>query len=249
MPDVLFLIVLAPVVGSFISVVSGRYPHWQEIAMGRSRCPSCGQVLTASELVPIVSWLVQRGRCRSCAGWISARYLWIELAATTVAVWGAIMVSGPLLFVTCGLGWTLVALAAIDARHFVLPDLLTLPLGLAGLAVAWTLHPEHLVGNVVGAVVGYVSFLVLAVAYERLRGRPGLGLGDAKLFAAAGAWVSWSGLPSIAIIAGLSGLGAALLHAALTRRPLDLKTRLPFGPFLAFGFWLVWLHGPLVLNF
>jgi leader peptidase (prepilin peptidase)/N-methyltransferase len=249
MPDAAFLILLAPVVGSFISVVSARYPNWRTIALGRSRCPRCDQTLTASELVPIVSWLVQRGRCRTCAGWIGARYLWIELAAIAVAVWSALLLSGPLLAVTCGLGWVLVALAAIDARHFVLPDVITLPLALAGLAVAWTLQPEHVFGNVVGAVVGYVSFFVLAFAYERLRGRAGLGLGDAKLFAAAGAWVSWSGLPSIAIIAGLSGLGAALLHAALTRQPLDLKARLPFGPFLAFGCWVVWLHGPLVFNF
>lgn len=240
------VILLAPLIGSFISVVSARYPDWRSIALGRSRCPGCGHTLSPRDLVPIVSWLAQRGRCRHCAGRIGVRYLWIELAALALAVWAAALISGPLVLITCALGWTLLALAAIDARQFVLPDIITFPLAAAGLAMTWFHRPEDFTDHVLGMAAGYLAFLLIAIAYRRLRKRPGLGLGDAKLFAAAGAWLSWWSLPSVALIAGVSGLGAALLSAALMRTPLDPTRRLPFGPYLAFGFWVVLLHGPLV---
>ncbi len=243
------IILSSSAIGSFISVVGARYPDWRAIAIGRSHCLRCGRILAARELIPIISWLAQRGRCRGCGCRIGARYLWIELAALAVAVWSASMTSGPLLLVTCGLGWTLIALATIDMRHFVLPDAITLPLIVAGLAVSWLYHPGHLLENAVGPVAGYMSFVLLSIAYRRLRGREGLGRGDAKLFAAAGAWVAWWGLPSVAVVAGMTGLGAALLQARVKGKPIDLTARLPFGPFLAFGLWVVWLYGPLVLRF
>jgi leader peptidase (prepilin peptidase) / N-methyltransferase len=249
MLDNVLIILLAPLIGSFVAVVVTRYSNWRAIAIGRSRCPRCGRTLAARDLVPIVSWLVQRGRCRFCAGPIGVLYLRIELAALAIAVWAACLVPGPLLAITCGLGWTLLALGEIDARRFVLPDVITGPLLLSGLAVAWLYQPDQFLDHVLGAAAGYLSFFLLSDIYRRLRGRVGLGLGDAKLFAAAGAWVSWLGLPSIALIAGASGLATVLLHSLAKSAPIEPGSRLPFGPFLAFGLWIVWLYGPLVLGY
>jgi len=132
-----WLLVLAPIVGSFVGVVATRFAAPQTILWGRSRCPHCGHSLTARDLVPFASWLALRGRRRHCAAAISAAYPVIELAALAIAVWSLAVADGAMVWVTAGLGWTLLALAAIDWRHFVLPDFLTLPLIAAGLAAAW----------------------------------------------------------------------------------------------------------------
>jgi leader peptidase (prepilin peptidase)/N-methyltransferase len=152
--------------------------------------------------------------------------------------------SGWLISASALYGWTLLALAWIDQRHQLLPDALTLPLLPAGLAVAWTAvgnaWPDHLIG----AVSGFAAFYAIGVAYRHLRKRPGLGLGDAKLLAGIGAWVAWQGLASVVLLAALSGL-LLVLARRFSGRPLELAERLPFGPHLALGGWLVWLHGPV----
>ena len=131
--------------------------------------------------------------------------------------------------------------AVIDARRLILPDYLTLPLTAAGLALAW-LQPPDLTTRLIGAAAGFLVFAGIAFLYRKIRQRDGLGLGDAKLLAAAGAWLGWEDLPSVVLIASVGGL-----IWALVKRP-DAKTQLPFGPFLALGFWLVWRFGPLVLT-
>jgi len=126
----------------------------------------------------------------------------------------------------------------IDAKHLILPDYLTLPLIPLGLLlVRW--QPPDLTDRLTGACLGFAVFAAIGALYRRLRGRDGLGLGDAKLLAGAGAWVGWQGLPSVVLIAALLGLVWALITRARSDR------QLPFGPFLALGFWLVWWLGPL----
>ena len=141
-------------------------------------------------------------------------------------------------FIAVGLAAPLLTAAAIDARRLILPDFLTLPLIPLGLAMAW-LEPPDLATRAIGALSGFLTFAGIGWLYRRWRGRDGLGLGDAKLLAAAGAWVGWQGLPSVVLIAAIGGLAWALL----TRQRADQK--MPFGPFLAAGFWLVWWLGPL----
>jgi leader peptidase (prepilin peptidase)/N-methyltransferase len=143
-------------------------------------------------------------------------------------------------------GWWLLALGWIDLRRWILPDVLTLPLIPIGLVLAAVLGPEELVDRIAGAAFGYAGLWAVAWIYRRLRGRDGLGLGDAKLLAAAGAWVGVSGLPSV--LAG--GAIAALLAAgglALAGTRLRRDSALPFGPFLAAAAWAVWLFGPIGL--
>lgn len=243
--EVLFLIIVAPFVGSFLGVAVARLPARRSVIFGRSTCPECHHTLAAVDLIPILSWLLLRGRCRYCNRDIGAFYPAMELAATALAIWAAFIVSGWVFSATCVLGWMLVALAAIDQRQFVLPDELTLPLIPLGLLVSGLIASENLLPHSIGTAAGFLVFAAVAWAYGRLRGRKGLGFGDAKLLAAAGAWVSWTGLPSVVLWASASALVFALVRARLHGR-ISLEQRLAFGPHLCLGLWIVWLYGPLL---
>lgn len=239
-------VLAAPFVGSFLGVLVTRARSPQSILAGRSTCDRCGHRLGATDLVPLASWLTSRGRCRHCGQAIGAFYPMIELAALGVALWSAWLATDWLLWPSCLLGWLLLALAAIDWRCFLLPDLLTLPL-LGGGLVLWAVaEPASLVSHAIGAAAGGAFILALRQAYWLLRRREGIGLGDAKLLAAAGAWVSWEGLPSVLLVASVAALASSLLRYKRSGS-ISLVDRVPFGAFLCLGTWLVWLYGPLGL--
>jgi leader peptidase (prepilin peptidase) / N-methyltransferase len=161
-------------------------------------------------------------------------------AAAAVAL-AALLVAGDEAVPAAILGWTLLALALIDLRHGILPDLLTLPLLLLGLAFAAAARRGLPVDEALGAAAGYAAFAGIAALYRRLRGREGLGLGDAKLLAAGGAWLGWSALPAIVAAASLSALGLAALGAA-RGRPSAADREIRFGPFLCLAVWAVFLY-------
>jgi leader peptidase (prepilin peptidase)/N-methyltransferase len=242
----LWPIVAAPFVGSFLGVLILRLPAGAPVLLGRSRCPACAHTLSPLDLVPLASWLAMRGRCRYCAAPLARFYPAIELAALAVALSAWSATTGWLLWASCGLGWTLLALAVIDQREQLLPDTLTLPLIPVGLVVAYFDDPAGLLDHAIGAVAGYAVFVLVELVYARLRSRAGLGRGDAKLLAAAGAWVAWTGLPHVVLLAALAALAAAAV-ARLTGHAIHATTRIAFGPWLALGAWLVWLYGPLYL--
>jgi len=240
------LLAAAPFVGSFLGVVIRRLPDGASIVRGRSRCEHCQAVLTVRDLIPLASWLAIRGHCRHCGHYIGWFYPGVELGAVLIAAISLLVDRGAPAWLDWVLGCWLLTLGWIDARRWLLPDLLTLPLVLAGLgAVAW-LAPGELTDRGVGAVAGFLGLSAVAWAYRRLRGREGLGGGDTKLFAAAGAWVGASGLPSVLLGAAVAALIVAggLVVAGLR---LDRHSPIPFGPFLALATWLVWLFGPLAL--
>lgn len=247
LPADMFVVMAAPFIGSFVTSLAHRLPVGAPIAVARSACPQCGEVLSPWSLVPIVSWIAQRGRCRHCGGSISLSYPLIEIAALALAIWSLSMVSGWVFAVSCILGWALLALALIDARHFILPDILTLPLIAAGLAVTFFIDPAQTLPHFLAAVIAGASLTLLATLYRTFRGREGLGLGDAKLFAAGGAWVGLAGLPGIILIACFTALAWALVQCGIQRN-LSADMRIAFGPFLALGIWLVWLYGPVEMN-
>jgi leader peptidase (prepilin peptidase) / N-methyltransferase len=236
----------APFVGSFLGVVIDRLPAGRPLLLGRSTCDACARTLRPQDLVPIVSWLVRRGRCAHCGAALSLFYPAIELAAFAVALSAAWLLTGWLLIVSCVLGWVLLCLAVIDHRHLLLPDALTLPLIPAGLAVAWAIDPALLPDHLAGALAGFAAFALIALVYRRLRGREGLGLGDAKLLAAAGAWLGWQALPGVVLIGAVCALALALARAA-AGGTLSATTRIAFGSYLALAFWLVWLFGPVLV--
>jgi leader peptidase (prepilin peptidase) / N-methyltransferase len=239
-----YLLGVALPVGSFLGVVIERLPEEGSPLTGRSCCAHCGAPLGWRDLFPLASWAATRGRCRHCSAWLGWFYPGVELGALAIALLSLAVDRGAEAWIDAGLGWWLLALGWIDWRHMILPDALTLPLIPLGLAVAGTLQPDELWDPVVGVVFGYLGLRAVAWTYHRLTGRAGLGLGDAKLLAAAGAWVGATGLPSVVAGAALAGLAAAGA-IMLTGRRLDRHSALPFGPFLAAAIWLVWLFGPL----
>ena len=247
-PGWLLPVLVAPFVGSFLGLVVTRLALGGRVVFGRSACPDCHHRLGPADLVPLFSWLAARGRCRHCGGAIGAIYPGIELAALVVAAWAATLVSGWLLWASCLLGWALLALSVIDWRHQALPDRLTLPLLAVGLAVAYGARPDGLADHLAGAAVGFAAFALIGWLYRRSRGREGLGLGDAKLLAAAGAWLSWTGLPGVVMVAAATALTGLALRRALAGLALRPDTRLAFGPYLALGTWLVWLYGPITIG-
>jgi leader peptidase (prepilin peptidase)/N-methyltransferase len=185
-----------------------------------------------------------RGCCRRCGGGIDPLYPWIEGAALLAAAWSLAVVPAGLAWPTAMLGWALLALGTIDLRHLLLPDELTLPLLPAGLAVAWWHGAWPLWTYAAAAAAGFALVAGLRWGYGRLRGREGIGLGDAKLMAAAGAWTGLDGLAGVLLLAGVLGL---LFHAARFRfrGPGDHGPEVPFGPSIAAALWLTWLYGPL----
>lgn len=242
LPGWAWALLAAPFAGSFLAVLVVRLPAGRRVGLARSACDRCGAVLGPAELVPLLSYALQRGRCRHCGGAIDPVHPAMELGCLAVAAWAAGVQSGHALAAACVLGWLLLALAMADWRSYMLPDLLTLPLLLLGLAATAWRAPADLADHALATILGYALFRGLALAYRHLRGRDGLGHGDAKLLAAAGAWVGLLAVPWVMLLAALGGLALAGLAMASGRR-IGLETAMPFGPSLALGLWLVWLYG------
>lgn len=241
-------VVAAPFVGSFLAVLAVRLPLGEDVVVARSHCRVCGHPLSALELVPFVSWLALRGRCGACGAPIGLFYPAMEAGALLVAVWAAVVMDGPLVWVTAAFGWTLLALAAMDIRAFVLADVLTLPLTGAGLVTIALFNPDLLPWHIAGGVAGFVGMVAVAFGYRKLRGREGLGFGDAKFMAAAGTWTGLAGLGSVLLYAAASGLAFATVMR-MRGAEVGAVSEIPLGAGIALGLWLVWLYGPLVLAF
>ena len=236
----------APFIGSFLGVLIRRLPEGRSLAWERSRCEHCGKALSVRDLVPFVSWLAARGRCRFCGQPLGWFYPGIELAALGVALVAAGADGAEGTWLDCVLGWWLLALGWIDLRRWLLPDVLTLPLVVAGLLAAAILDPDQLTDRSLGAALGYLGFRLIASVYRALRGREGLGQGDAKLLAASGAWVGASALPQVILVAAVSALLAAACMRLAGMR-LAAHSALPFGPFLGLATWLIWVFGPFLI--
>lgn len=239
-------LLVAPFAGSFLGVVVRRLPEGRSIAWVRSRCEYCGAALRARDLVPLYSWLAARGCCRYCGHPLGWFYPGMELAALAIAVAAWAADGGDETWLDCLFGWWLLALGWIDMRRWLLPDALTLPLVIAGLAAAAAFDPGQLTDRALGAALGYLGLRLVALLYRVLRSREGLGHGDAKLLAASGAWVGAMALPQVVFGAAVAALIAAA-GLRLAGVPLSAGSALPFGPFLALATWLVWLFGPILL--
>ena len=244
------------IVGSFLGLISLRLPRGEDVVFDRSRCGGCGRTLKPWRMIPVLSWALSRGRCSDCDSTIPVRYPMIELGSGLIGVWAGLS-SGDfaMALMTGVLGWNLLIIALVDAEHFWLPDQLTLPLFVSGLIAAVALHPAGLPAALpaalgpplLGALTGFGGLWLLARLYRFLRGREGLGGGDPILFGAGGAWVGWTGLPSVLLWASVAGL-SVVLAMLIVRRQVSATDRLPFGVFLSIGVWLTWLYGPLGLT-
>ena len=199
-----------------------------------SRCPSCGHAIRAWENIPVISWLLLRGRCSECRTAISIRYPLVELLTglLTMAMVYRFGIAWSTLAL-CVLVWGLICLTMIDIDEQLLPDPLTLPLLWLGLLFNLDGHPVALDDAVTGAVAGYLSLWLVFQLFRALTGKEGMGYGDFKLFALFGAWLGWQLLPQIILLASLSG--AVIGVGMVVLRGRDRQIPIPFGPYLVLG--------------
>ena len=231
---------LGLIAGSFLATVSLRWPQGRSVLGGRSACDACAAPLGAGELVPLLSYAVQRGRCRRCGARIDPHHPAIELGAALLGAVALAAHPGPLGLVTALFGWWLLLMATLDLEHLWLPDRLTLPLVPLGLAAAWAGFGPPLVERAAGAAIGWASLALIAFLYRRLRRRDGMGAGDPRLLGALGAWVGAWQLPAILLGAGLLGL-AAVAAMRLRGEAVSATSRLPLGTLMALAAWPIWL--------
>jgi len=240
--------VLGLVAGSFLATLVIRWPQGKSLA-GRSSCDSCGTTLAVRDLVPLLSAAVTRGRCRHCGAPIPPRHLHLELAAAALGALALFAAPGPAGLAGALFGWLLLALMALDLDHFWLPDRLTLPL----LALGLLLGNGTPAQRIAGAVLGGGGFLLLALGYRRLRGRDGLGLGDAKLMAGLGAWLSPAMIGPLLLLSALAGLLFAAVRAQRSKEAAGqgaeaeseaggaMIQKVPFGACLALAAFPLWI--------
>lgn len=259
-------------VGSFLNVVIHRMPvmlerAWRReclsldgaeppaeppynLVVPRSACPGCKAPIKAHQNIPVLSWLLLKGRCSNCGTRISARYPVVELLTALLSAAVALKFGfGWTAAAGLVLTWFLVALAFIDIDTQLLPDNLTLPLLWLGLLVALLLPvsegarlPVDLRTAVIGAVAGYLSLWCMFHLFRLLTGKEGMGYGDFKLLAALGAWLGWQML--LPLLIGAAGVGALVGIAAILLKARDKGVPMAFGPYLAAAGWLMLMFGP-----
>ncbi len=252
-------------VGSFLNVVIYRLPkmmerEWQaqcadlrgepplpsevlSLARPRSRCPACGHQITARENIPIISYLILRGKCSNCAAPISLRYPIVEAATGLLSAYAAWhfgptpQAVGALIML-----WALIALTAIDYDTQLLPDSITLPLLWIGLALNLAGAYVDLSSAVIGAMAGYLTLWSVYWLFKLTTGKEGMGYGDFKLLAALGAWMGWQMLPVIILLSSIVGAIVGISLIAFSRH--GRNTPIPFGPYLAAAGIIALFWGP-----
>src|ERR1700690_372977 len=224
-----------------------------------SACPSCKAPIKAWQNIPVISWVILRGRCASCRTKISPRYPVVEIATGILSAWVA-WHFGFGIGAACALPvtWALIALTGIDIDHQLLPDRITLPLLWAGLLAAALLGPfagAHGGGisvpasardAIIGAAAGYSSLWLVYHAFRLVTGEEGMGYGDFKLFGALGAWLGWQLLPLVILLSAATGAVLGILMIVLKGR--DRAAPMPFGPYLAAAGWLAMMYGDALMN-
>ena len=261
---------LGLLVGSFLNVVIYRTPlllmrHWRRdcqelteqpldnegekfnLVTPRSRCPHCQHAITALENIPVISYLLLRGKCSACGKPISIRYPLIELlsaALATITAWhfGYGMAAAAAIVLT----WVLIALAFIDIDHMLLPDSMVLPFLWLGLLLNVFALFTPLPNAVIGAAAGYLSLWLVFHLFKLITGKEGMGYGDFKLLALFGAWLGWQSLPLIILLSSL--FGAIVGISLIVLRGRDRAQPLPFGPYLAAAGWVAMLWGDVILR-
>jgi len=255
-----FALVLGLIIGSFLNVVIYRLPvmmqrEWTEqchefleleddhkktsdnpatlnLAKPDSHCPKCKHELTAFENIPILSYLLQAGKCRNCKAPISLRYPLIEAVTGIVTLliayqYGYSWLTLAILILT----WSLIVLTMIDYDHQLLPDDITIPILWLGLIINYFGLITTLEAAVLGAVAGYLILWAVYWLFKILTGKEGMGQGDFKLLAALGAWMGWQALPQIILLSSL--IGALIGIGLILIKGRDKNIPIPFGPYLA----------------
>jgi leader peptidase (prepilin peptidase)/N-methyltransferase len=258
-------------VGSFLNVVAWRLPimmerEWKRecheyleleqadpeqetaslnLARPASACPHCGHKIRFWENIPVLSYLILRGKCSSCGTRISLQYPLVELFTGIVSLVVAERFGVSLQTVTAlGFSWVLIALTLIDLKKQLLPDNMTIPLLWSGIFISFFNVHTDLKSSVIGAMAGYLILWSVYQLFKLLTKKEGMGFGDFKLLAALGAWTGAAYLPQIILVSSITGsiIGILMLVTGFTRR----QQHIPFGPYLAIAGWIALLWGETI---
>ena len=258
------------IIGSFLNVVIIRLPkklshEWESqsrdvlglepgndtappgLVLARSACPHCAHTISAVENIPLLSYLILKGKCRHCRKPIAMRYPLVEMLTAILSVI-VIWVFGPTVQGLWALvfTWALIAASGIDVDHQILPDNITLPLMWLGMILSvWNINTDT-VSSILGAAGGYLFLWFIYHVFRLLTGKEGMGYGDFKLLAALGAWLGWQQLPLVILLSSVVGVIAGVALARIKRN--SPGTPIPFGPYLAIAGWIALLWGQDIIS-
>lgn len=242
----LFALVFGLVVGSFLNVCICRMPNNESIVSPPSHCPHCSYQICWYDNIPLLSYLILRGKCRGCGAHISLQYPLVELINGVLALF-LFLRFGPTLafaalFLLCS---ALVVITFIDIEHQIIPDEISLSGIVVGFVLSFFLKGHTWLNSLLGILLGGGSLLLVAYIYQRLTGKDGMGGGDIKLLAMMGAFLGWKAIPFIIFASSLIGSVVGISIMLLQKK--DSKLAIPFGPYLAFGAVLYIFYGkPLI---
>jgi leader peptidase (prepilin peptidase)/N-methyltransferase len=245
--EAVFVLVAGLIVGSFLNVCIVRIPEERSVVTPPSHCPRCMAPVRWFDNVPVLSWMLLRGRCRSCEQPISARYPLVE--SLTALSWLLLLRAGlePRVFTLYAvLAAVLIVITFIDIDYRIIPDVITLPLVLIAPAAALVIGHISVIDSLVGIILGGGVLWLIAEVYLRLRKQEGMGLGDVKMLAMIGGLLGWEGALFTLIVGSV--IGTAFGLAAMLARGGRLDMEIPFGPFLAAGCYLYTLGGPQLIH-
>jgi len=235
----LLSIILGGIWGSFANVCIHRIPLNQSVAVKRSYCPNCGKTIKWFDNIPLISFILLRGKCRDCNKKISSQYFLVELLSVLsflliYYLFGISITS--LLFAILSIFFIIIFF--IDLKHFIIPNTLTFPLMAIGFIKSFdpnlntNIFPNYL-NSLLGGIIGYLIIWTIIYLYKKFRNIEGMGLGDAKLLSAIGFWFGWISLPFIIFISSLVAL--LVVAPSLVNKSKKMSSEIPFGPYIVIG--------------
>ena len=237
--DYIFVTILGALWGSFANVCILRLPEDKGVVVGRSFCPNCKKLIIWKDNIPIISFLLLKGKCRQCKKPISLQYTLVEILSLisflSIYYYYGISMTTLLLII---LALIFIIIFFIDLKHFIIPNQITYSLMIIGFFKSFdpfldrSIFPDYF-HSLIGGVCGYFIIWLLIFVYKKLKNKEGMGLGDAKLLSALGFWFGWISIPFILIFSSLTALGFSL--PSLIKKSKNLSTEIPFGPHLVIG--------------
>ena len=236
--DILFVIILGGLWGSFANVCIYRLPMNKGVVSGRSCCPKCNKLITWKDNIPVISFLFLNGKCRNCKKKISPQYIITELITIIYFLFVyylfGISITTLLFFV---LGLSFVIIFFIDLKHYIIPNVLTFSLMIIGFLKSFdpNLNPifPNFINSLIGGIFGYLIIWSIIYFYKQIRNKEGMGLGDAKLLSAIGFWFGWISIPFVIFLSSIIAL--LFVIPSLIKKSKKLSSQIPFGPYIIIG--------------
>jgi len=236
--DIVFVIILGTLWGSFANVCIVRLPKDKGVVGGRSKCPKCKKQIVWYDNIPIISYLLLNGKCRKCKKTISFQYVIVELisAVSFICIYSIYELSLTTLLL-CILSLGFIIIFFIDLEHFIIPDVVTFPLMVLGFIKSFdpnlnSMFPNYII-SIVGGIFGYVIIWAIIYFYKQVRKKEGMGLGDAKLLAVIGFWFGIQSIPFVIFFSSTIALISVV--PALINKSKKMSSQIPFGPYIIAG--------------